>query len=82
MTERKGSTVNENLQAQHCRTAAAQLKLELRRLRAGTPNWHQKQSLDQLLDSVDSIAFSLEGLKSTGSEAATVSAGVNAEAIQ
>src|SRR5258705_9013156 len=100
MTERKGSTVNDNLQPQHTRTerpgaaslvCAAQLKLLLRRQRADTSSSHQRRCLDKLLDGIDFISLSLEGLKRADSEvptmcpveAASVNDGaVSAEAMQ
>ena len=42
----------------------------------------QRRCLDKLLDGVDFISLSLEGLTSTDSEGATITAGVTAEAMQ
>jgi len=91
MTERKGSTVNDNLQAQHNRperpgvaslVCAAQLKLLLRRQRADSLSSHQRRCLDKLLDGVDFISLSLEGLTSIDSDIESASAGVTAGAMQ
>ena len=81
MSERKVITVNEDLQPQHARTerpflaslvCASQLKLLLLRERADAPSWHKRQCLDKLLDGVEFISQSLEGLKRADSGVPTM----------
>jgi hypothetical protein len=100
VNKRDGSTPYDNSQPQHARTerpflaslvCAAQLKLLLLRERADAPSWHKRRCLDKLLDGVQFITQSLEGLKRADSdvptmcpvEAASVNDGaVSAEAMQ
>ena len=100
MNKRNGNTSNDDSQAQHARTqrpflaslvCAAQLKLLLRRERADAESWHKRRCLDKLLDGVEFISQSLEGLKRADSgvptmypaEAVSVNDGaVSAEAMQ
>ena len=81
MDKRKGSTAHHNSQAQHARTerpflaslvCVAQLKLLLLRERADAPSWHKRRCLDKLLDGVQFITQSLEGLKRADSEVPTM----------